>query len=551
MKRTAIDFSDDRLIGLASSLIDEHNYIGALKILNKNAELNYDDADSYRLYAEIFDDIGLAERSINSWFRCLDNEPEDLSEPYEGLAVSYMSLDNDEVAAYYYNKLLAETEDMSPETRRDIVERFFGKSPDPLKFAYPPKLADYSAQMERGVQYMREREYDKAVEQFEEVAEGNPRYFAARNYIAMCRIIDSKSEEAEAECMAILQKKPDDVQALTTLAAVKSEQQLFEESAALARRLLALNVTDQDDIYKIATVCCENKMHAEAYEMFCKLEGDMRYDTTVLYFKAISAYNCGNFRASYDAFDTLLTIEPDAVVARYYYMLARENERLGKTETFSYFYGLPQNLREEALDTLAHFCRLSKRAALKNAKDGFVLDCIKWAFDELESSEDNQLHYVAALCAVKGGYDDFLRDLLLNAFISDGIKMTVLQELCARNQDNQFGIVVCNIYSCVDIYALRLGRSKRKNFIMAYAVLVSRFGVLDEDYSARFCGAAERLYSALAKASALALSDDLHALTAAMFSLSSVRESAVPSEDVCSFFDADKATYQAIMEKTQ
>lgn len=550
MKRTAIDFSDDRLIGLASALIDEHNYIGALKILNKNAALNFNDADSYRLYAEIFDDIGLSERSINNWFRCLDNSPDELSEVYEGLAVGFMSLDNDEVAAYYYNKLLAETEEMSPETRSEIVQRFFGKTPDPLKFAYPPNLADYSAQMERGVQYMREREYDKAVEQFEEVAEGNPRYFMARNYIAMCRIIDSKSEEAEAECLAILAKKPDDVQALTTLSAVKSEQKLTEESVALARRLLALNVSDPDDIYKIATVCCENKMHTEAYNLFCKLEGEMKYDSSVLFFKAVSAYNSGNMTECYDAFDSLLTIEPDAVVARYYYLRARENERLGRSETFGYFYRLPQELREEALDTLAHYCRLSKRAALKSAKDGAVLDCIKWAFDELESSEDNQLHYVAAMCAVKGGFDDFLRELLLNAFISDGIKMSVLQELCARNQDNQFGMVVCNIYSCVDIYSLHIGRAKRKNFVTAYAVLVSRFGVLDEDYSARFCGAAERLYTCMSKSSALNLSDDIHALTAAIFSLSGVRESAVPTSDVCAFFDANSAKYKAIMETT-
>ena len=544
-----MDYSDDRLLGLSASLIDEHNYIGALKILNKNAEINYNDADSYRLYAEIFDDIGLPERSINSWFRCLDNEPEDVSEPFEGLAVGYMSLDNDNVAAYYYNKLLAETEDMSHETRREIVDRFFRKKNDPLKMAYPTNIADYSDQIERGLKLMNEREYDKAVEQFEEVAEDNPRYFAARNYIAMCRIIDSKCEEAEAECLAILQKKPDDVQALSTLAAVKSEQHLAEEGAALARKLLSLNVTEPDDIYKIATVCCENNMHAEAYDMFCKLEGELKYDTTVLYFKAISAYNCGNFSASYDAFDTLLTIEPNAVVARYYYNLARENERNGIEETLGYFYRLPQEMREESLVSLTRVCQLSSRASAKAAKEDSLLNCIKWVFDELESYDDNHLQFVAVICAVRGRHDDYLRELLLDAFIADGVKMTALQELCLRNQDNQFGIVLCNIYNCVDIYELHIGRTKRKNFVMAYALLVSRFGVLDEDYSARFCGAAERLYEALAKKSSLALSDDSRALVSAMFALSAIKEAAITPNDICSFFDADRAKFDAIMEK--
>ena len=127
---------------------------------------------------------------------------------------------------------------------------------------------------------------------------------------------------------------------------------------------------------------------------------------------------------------------------------------------------------------------------------------------------------IAALCAVKAGYDDYVRTLLLNAFLSDGLKISVLNALCSRNEDNQFGVVICNIYKCVDVYSLRLGRSKRKCFIEAYSVLVSRFGILDEGYPAKFCGAAERLYAAMAKAGTLALGTDLKALAAALPHLS-------------------------------
>ena len=180
-----------------------------------------------------------------------------------------------------------------------------------------------------------------------------------------------------------------------------------------------------------------------------------------------------------------------------------------------------------------------------------MLECIKWCFDETENSDDNQLHYVAAMCAVKAGYDDYLRGLLLDAFISDSLKIAVLHDICERNEDNQFGVVICNIYKCVDIYALNIGRSKRKYFLSAYSVLVSRFGILDEDYSGRFCGAAERLYKNMAKKGLLANSADLHALAAAMFTVSGVREADVPADNVCGFFDADKAAYDRIMEAMQ
>ena len=93
-KTSAIDLSADRLIAIAADLIEEHNYIGALKMLNKNAVLNGNDEDSFMLYAEAFDDMGLYEKCINGWFKYIDyaGENANLAEAYEGLAVSYMNL---------------------------------------------------------------------------------------------------------------------------------------------------------------------------------------------------------------------------------------------------------------------------------------------------------------------------------------------------------------------------------------------------------------------------------------------------------------------------
>ncbi len=548
-KAERLDLSDERLLSLAASMIDDHNFIGALKMLNKNAGLNFNDDRSFMLYAEAYDDMGLCERSINGWFRYLDEAPEgDLGEAYEGLAVNYMNLGNENFAAYYYNKMLVETDDLTPETRRGIIDNFLRKQDNPLKFAWPPGIADYSAEISRGLEEMRARRYDEAVAEFEKVADGNPRYLAARNYIAMCRIIADRCEEAEAECAEILKRAPDDVQALTTLAAVRTEQKRAEEGREIALKLASLNVSDTDDIYKIATVCCENKLHDRAYEMFCRLGGELAYDTTVLYFTAISAYNCGKVKESLAAFEKLLAIDPDAVVAQYYMLRVRRNAEEGVFEELGYFYRLPQEEREDALKVISECCGMSARAAYAYSARTDVLGCIKWCFDELENSEDNQLHLAAALCAVKCGYDDYVRGLLLDAFLADGLKVAALHELCARNEDNRFGVVICNIYKNVDTYRLNVGRAKRKHFVQAYATLVSRFGIFEENYSARFCAAAEKLYEKLERAGALARALAEKALTAAMFVLSGVREKVVPADDVCGFFEADKEAYDKIME---
>ena len=126
-KNIQLDFSLDRLVQTAEKLIDTHNYLGALKILNKNAELNGELDYAHLLSAQIFDDIGLYERSINELFKFLARsefvDEDDLADAYEGLAVGFMNIGNEQFSAYYYNKLLKNSVEIDEDMRLDIIDR--------------------------------------------------------------------------------------------------------------------------------------------------------------------------------------------------------------------------------------------------------------------------------------------------------------------------------------------------------------------------------------------------------------------------------------------
>ena len=64
--------------------------------------------------------------------------------------------------------------------------------------------------------------------------------------------------EAEAACRELLERNAQDVQALCTYAALLTELNRPEESRALAERLARIPPEDPDEMYKVATVCCEN-----------------------------------------------------------------------------------------------------------------------------------------------------------------------------------------------------------------------------------------------------------------------------------------------------
>lgn len=556
MKTDRIDLSADRLISIAADSIEEHDYIAALKMLNKNAVLNGNDEDSFMLYAEAFDDMGLYEKCVNGWFRYIDyaGDAADFAEAYEGIAVSFMNLGMESFAAFYYNKLLMETDSgLTAENRQEIIESFLKTEKLPLRFAYPPRLVDYSEELESGIEFMRKNEFDNAVKEFSKVDEGNEKYFAARNYIAMCNVISDRNEQAEEECLAILRRAPDNIQALTTLAAVKGQQKKSGEAREIALRLLKIDPTDGEELYKIATVCCENGLHEEAYNIFCRLDERFVYDCTLLFFKAVSAYNCGKVDKSLEIFDTLLTIYPNAVTADYwhYEALANSKKPQDKRRNLEYFYRLPKSECEANISFLTAFNRLSDAEARKLCQEADVSGAIHWCFDEGDGNSSYELKLLGAMSAVKSGLEDTVRDILLDAFLPDGIKLEVLNALVQQNREGEYGIVVCNLYKRVTFVPLNLGRNKRKTFLRAYGLAFSRFAMLEKEYAYMLAASAEKLYDRLEREGRLDTCRSVSALAAAILKFSEVKESGLTEEQINSFFGADSKKVNEILGTEQ
>jgi tetratricopeptide (TPR) repeat protein len=526
-------------------------------MLNKNAELNGNSPESFMYFAETYDAMQIYEKSVNAWFKYLDEVEEgtDLSDAYEGLASCFMNMGQDNFAAYYYNKLLIETaDDLTAENREEIIDAFLSSDDkNTLKFAYPPRLADFSNEIENGLDFMRSNEYDKAITEFSKVSEGNERHSVARNYIAMCKVISDKCEEAEEECNAILAKYPDDVQALTTLAAVKSQQKKTDESKELAYKLLTLNAQNTDEIFKIATVCCENGLHEEAYTLFCKLEEDLTYDSSVLFFKAISAYNCGKMNESLETFDTLLTIYPCAETARYYkeYVEKRVKKKEYLKKPLNYFYRLPQAEQEANIQVLTVFSSLSNKNAMAFLDAANIEDCIIWCYDEGESKGIYELELLGGICAVKGHLDGILHDILLKGDVSDGIKMELIGAITERNEADSFGVVICNMYKKMTVLPIEIGKLKKKSFIKAYALLVSRFGILDENYIYLLNSATVKLYYNLEKEEKLNEVKHVNSLCAAIYYLSGIKESGLDKSNIVSFFGAKEANFNTLIGNEQ
>ncbi|MBR2903926.1 MAG: hypothetical protein IKC37_04690 [Clostridia bacterium] len=539
-----IPFDNDkaRLKRLAEKYYDAGEYVKVLRFLYKELYETDDETDVYIRIADAYERMGLYGSAISSLFRALDacKLEEDLPDIYEGLGANFMHLGIENQAAYYYNRLIDSDDTLTEENKYEIAQAFAKDKRDNFHFVYPPKLADFSKEMEEGSKCLKNGDCKRASAIFSLVPKGNESYAEAKQLQAVAQLLDGDADEAERICLSLLEEDSEDAQTLSTLSAVYLEQGRTEESKALAERLSRREDVPNDVSYKIATVCCENGLPEEAYKRFCALEKEMPYDARMQYFKAVSAYHCGRLEEAESALDKICMVYPDAAVAEYY-LRALRAYRLGKVDAlpeFTYFYRLPQEEREVRCRTLLRIGKYPKAEAEGLAflahRDGYF----RWCFDEMDGM-DKDLQYVAIVVAEHAGLDSFLREVLLDYEVHDGLKVELIRALYRRNEEMQCGVVLCNIYKKHTFMPLKIGRKKRRLVLDGYARAASRFAMFNPVYAGKLKRTAEETYSRLVKNGEIEFLKDTDAFSAALCLLAGIHDMGDTAEKIAPFFETE------------
>ena len=554
-----IDFSRSRLASQADKYYNEGNYLAALRLAYKELSIYGGDGDVYARFADIYEMMGLHASAINWWFRFLDEaEEQDLPDIYEGLAVNYLNLGNETQSAYYYNRLVDTDASLPEETKFDIAETFSKNKHSNFRVTYPPELADFSQEMDVGAAALKMGDCERAIDTLSAVEKGSKDYPAAREMQSIAYLLGGDTENAKAVCQELLAEKPDDVRILSTLAAVYMEEGNAEESRAIALRLCDIPLTNTDDIYKVATVCCENELHEQAYKKFLEMEEKTPYDGRMLYFKAVSAYKCGLIEEAEQAFDTLCTIYPDAEVAKYYLRGIRAykaeiengNENAEKPPEPNYFYHLPQEERELRCHTLVRMGECEDSEAelfgLLALHDGYF----RWCFDEMDGT-DHDLQYLALASAERVRADGFIREVMLDCEVLDVLKIETLRMLFERNEEMEIGIVLCHLYRLLTLLPIKIERKRRKRFIEAYARVASKFVVISDTHGKKLKDGAEKLYFALKENEGLDLVKSSDDCACAILLYSGLKEMRGGVESIAAAFDANPDKVRALLAAAQ
>lgn len=513
-----LDFNDEFMLASVEKRIQEGDFFGALRLLNKRNGMHRMTCEASLLAADIYEALGLHTRSADAWYHFLDTCNEaDFAEGYEGLAVAFMNMGDEMNSAMYYHKMLAEDGNATPENRAAVAE-LFQHEKSHLRVVHSEDGNTDSAQFIRdGLVHLKEGNFPAARQDFACVAQNSPDYAQAVGLSAMCALMNGESETAEKECLEILHDYPDNVQALTTYCAILSDRGDKERAKEVALRLATLPAQDVDELYKIATALCETGLHEQAFEKLAELNEKLNFDKTVLYFYAVAARHTGRIKEAIDALETICTLYPRSGVADYYLARLRAYESGdGALPSMTYFYRVPNDEHEFIYKFLLRLAEkedeeLEMLADLPDLKDYFLI-----AFDEMDGHDD-KLQLLAARIAVRTRNDEFLREVLLDYCGSDFIKFYILHELTVRNEDNSFGTVICNMYKEFFFVSIEIGQRKQKEFLEAYAEVYSKFAFLGKECEEKIIRAGEEVYRALSIAEAWDCMDEQEALAAVIY----------------------------------
>ncbi|MBQ9730128.1 MAG: hypothetical protein IJV80_04880 [Clostridia bacterium] len=548
-----------RLNRLEEQAFEKGDFLAALRYIQREREIFGKDVDTNVHLADVYEAMGLHALSIKCWYKVLDNcAVEDFADVYEGLAGNYLALSDEEHAAYYYDRLMDADAMISKEYKEDIIEAFSKPKKSLFRVVYPPEQADYSKEMEEGAARLKKGDCRRAIEALSVVPFGTKEYSSAREMQAVAYLLEGKIEEAEKISLELVELYPEKPQPYTTLAAVYLEQGKAEECRKIAEKLCSFELKNTEEKFKVATVACEAGLHEQAHELLCEVEKDMPYDVKTLYFQAVSAYKCGKIEKSIRALEKLCAIYENAAVAKYYLEEIKKSVRWkdANGEGFSfleieenapalfevditYYYRLPEAERERRLAEFLQVSAMPKSEAKKAGKELEKRGALRWCFDELDGM-DYDLQYLAIMVAEHAECDNFLREILLDNEVKEVLKIEIINGLCMRNRDNEFGVVLYDVYREIQTYKIEIGRKKRKKFLSAYASVFSRFALLKEGLGDAIATAAEDLYLNVSLVGEEDLFDDEKSTACAIYFCAKVGALKLPVEKVVQVFEGNE-----------
>jgi tetratricopeptide (TPR) repeat protein len=552
MKNNVLKFDNSYEMqeAVCDNRLDEEDYIGALQTIKycRNDEVSLKE----KKLAEIYMEMQLFDLALFHWFKLIEISDEKLKYiAYDGLGICYINQGENNLAQYYFNLSLENMDDTAELDfdMLDYVRSLDDETNTTFKIVHPPELADYSDTLLKSKYFLRNQRYDEAIEILDTVDKRSSSYIDAANDKIIAYLLKEDYVSAEVLAEEIILKDKHNISALSSLQSIYLQTDRKEKATEIAEGLYKIKSNNIDDLYKTASVFCEQNMPYKALEKYKLLEREAPFDKDILYTIAALYYNIGHLYESNKYLRHIVDIYDD-LAAEYY--LKKVNKSLFKgtdiseIEPFPYVLRLPVEEKKRIVSIIAD---INSKKDFKIDENINIYKIFDWCLtnDEIKD-EILELMTINAIAKFKGiENDNYIKELLIRTDINDSAKFELIGRLCEKNIKLTTGIVMCNIYKKIDFLPVNIKKKGKELFLKAYGLCFSKFAMIEKKYGEKLNEATEILYYIFVKEELFKSKYKYQTLAAAIYLITNIKEIGRSVKKIAELFDADYTSLKEIM----
>lgn len=341
--------------------IQTGNLKSALRYIEKAVKLKPNDSFIQFNYAGLLAELGNIDMSTEILLHIVNELDPNYDECYFGLGCNYLQLQKIKKSVEYFSKYLEmDPEGEFAEEAEDLLE-MLNMIKDANNNLDDEELEKIYKIEEEAIGHLENRQYESAVEKFEQVVTLLPNAVPARNNLSLAYYYMGDFQKALEIAREVIGYEPYNVHANCNLAIFYNKLELDNWMEKQIKIIKKLETENPEYLYKIADTLGSLGKHEEAYKVFKKLLGIEPGNVVYIHYTAVAAYNSGKFNDSIRYWRKISELDGQSLLPDYYIKLAQGEVH----QSLPYLYQLPKEEINKRLIVTQRFIEDSKEQAQK------------------------------------------------------------------------------------------------------------------------------------------------------------------------------------------
>lgn len=545
-----LEYNEKNLNILLERRLAKNDLEGALSVAYRMQENGVKKSKVFKIIADLYFDMKLYEKSIEFWFKFLNEEGTQKAVGYNGLGASYYKLGDNDLAGYYFH-LQLKVSKTTILKYNEIGAEFFNEITDKSKdfyLAYPYEKADFTKLLNEVTEDIKEGNSDLAIQKLEIIPKNSKYYQDGLIQKAIAYFFKDDKENSLKTISLAVENNPNDLVTLCNAISMYNHAENNEKVNELLSQLLKIDFySESEDLSKAFMIFCETDSYNKAEEYGYKYLKNNPYDLPVIQLLAITEFNLKKYENAEKLFLKYFRLTKSKIPL-FYLNFIENSKNKKRVQKLNYTFSVPYNYISGITTELKEY--ISKEFLTE--EEFLTLIELSETMFETRSYSNQELAFNAIKKLPFNVKLEYYKEYFLSTNLFHTIKNLMIYDIVLNGYSGKINIVFDGIFKQVDILKVQLKGKTASVFLKAYANLYSRLVSVESELTVirDTCEELNCLFffnEDILVIENYELLEDINSLSAVIFEYSKVKEIR-SRRDFAKFFNAKLKNIKQIKE---